>query len=518
MRTIKSTNLTQILNRYYTETQIKYPDGTDIFCYTLFMEKKDLKKVSDYIYEIPKAYRSDMRVPGRIYVSEKMVDDVLKDISLEQVVNVATLPGIVNYSFGMPDIHSGYGFPIGGVAATDIDKNGVISPGGIGFDINCGVRLLRSGLNFSEIKDEIEKIANQMQRDVPSGLGRGTVQKLSLNEIDNVLKSGAKWAIGKGFGDEEDLEFIEENGCLKNAEPKDVSELAKKRGLDQIGTLGSGNHFLEIQKVEKIFDKKIAEIFGLVEGEVTFLIHTGSRGLGHQVASDYIKFMALAMPKFGILVSDQQLSCVPFKSEEGQQYFNAMAAAANYAWANRQMITHKVREAVNQIFSQKSEVKNLKYKLSIVYDVAHNMAKVEEYDDKKLCVQRKGATRAFPPKSLEIPEKYRETGQPVLIPGTMGTASYVLAGLNSGKETFYSSCHGAGRRMSRGEAKRTIKSADLKYEMEEKNIVVRAQSKIGLLEEAPMAYKNIDDVVDVVANAGLSKKVARLVPVAVVKG
>ncbi|MFA6296574.1 MAG: RtcB family protein [Patescibacteria group bacterium] len=482
------------------------------------MDKNVLKKVSENIFEIPKSYRSDMRVPGRIYISEKMIDNVLQDQSLEQVVNVATLPGIVKYSLAMPDIHSGYGFPIGGVAATDIENNGVISPGGIGFDINCGVRLLRSGLNFSDIKDDIEKIANQIQRDVPSGLGRGVTQKLSLNEIDNVLKSGAKWAIGKGFGLEEDLEFIEENGCLKNAEIKNISELAKKRGLDQIGTLGSGNHFLEIQKVEKIFDKEIAEVFGLAEGEVTFLIHTGSRGLGHQVASDYVKFLNSAMPKYGISVPDYELACVPFVSSEGQQYFNAMAGAANYAWANRQMITYRVREAVSQVLSQKSKIKNKNLKLSIVYDVAHNMAKVEEYDGKKLCVQRKGATRAFPPGSLEIPEKYRETGQPVLIPGTMGTASYVLAGLESGKETFYSSCHGAGRRMSRGQAKRTIKSNELRQELDEKGIIIRAQSKMGLVEEAPEAYKNIDDVVDVIEKTNLSKKIAKLVPLAVIKG
>ncbi len=476
------------------------------------MDKNVLKKVSDYIFEIPKSYRSDMRVPGRIYISEKMLDDVLKDESLEQVVNVATFPGIVKYSLAMPDIHSGYGFPIGGVCATDIENNGIISPGGIGFDINCGVRLLTSGLKFFEIKDDIKKIANQMQRDVPLGLGRGVAQKLSLNEIDNVLKSGTKWAIGKGFGTEEDLEFIEENGCLKNAEPKNISELAKKRGLDQVGTLGSGNHFLEIQKVEKIFDQEIAETFGLVEGEVTFLIHTGSRGLGHQVASDYIKFMASVMPKYGISVPDRELSCVPFNSEEGQQYFKAMSGAANFAWANRQMITHKVRLAVKQVLG--SRYKELK----TVYDVAHNMAKVEEYEGKKLCVHRKGATRAFPSDSLELPEKYRKTGQPVLIPGTMGTASYVLAGLNSGKETFYSSCHGAGRRMSRGQAKRSIRGSSLKKELENRGIVIRAQSNAGLSEEAPLAYKNIDDVVDVVSNAGLSKKVARLVPIAVIKG
>ncbi|MDD3887918.1 MAG: RtcB family protein [Patescibacteria group bacterium] len=482
------------------------------FCYTFVMDKNDLKKVSDYIFEIPKSYRSDMRVPGRIYISEKMLDDVLKDQSLEQVVNVATFPGITKYSLAMPDIHSGYGFPIGGVCATDIESNGIISPGGIGFDINCGVRLLTSGLFFSEIKDDIEKIANQMQRDVPSGLGRGVTQKLSLAEIDNVLKSGTKWAIGKGFGFENDLEFIEENGCLKNADIKNVSELAKKRGLDQVGTLGSGNHFLEVQRVEKIFDEEIAQEFGLFENEITFLIHTGSRGLGHQIASDYVRFMVSVMPKYNIIVPDRELSCAPFNSEEGQQYFNAMAAAANFAWANRQMITHKVRLAVKRILGKKYK------ELKIVYDVAHNMAKVEEYDGKKYCVQRKGATRAFPPGSLEIPEKYRETGQPVLIPGTMGTASYVLAGLASGKETFYSSCHGAGRRMSRGQAKRSVLGSDLKRELEEKGIVVRAQSNIGLSEEAPLAYKNIDDVIDVVEKARLSKKIARLVPIAVIKG
>ena len=476
------------------------------------MQRENLKKISDWIWEISKDYRKDMRVPGRIYASEKMLDDILRDESLEQVVNVATLPEIVNYSFAMPDIHSGYGFPIGGVAATDIEKDGVISPGGIGFDICCGVRLLSSEFSFEDLKSKMVDIANQIQRDVPSGLGRGVEQKLSEIELDNVLNKGVKWTVEKGFAKAEDLDFIEERGCLEAADVINVSETAKKRGADQVGTLGSGNHFCQVDRVEKIFDKEVAEVFGLYEDQITVMIHTGSRGFGHQVATDYIKLMILAMPKYGISVSDRELACVPFKSDEGQKYFSAMSAAANFAWTNRQMITYRIREAFKQVLG--SNYKDL----DIVYDVAHNMAKVEEYNGRKLCVHRKGATRAFPAGHPEIPEKYRGVGQPVLIPGTMGTASYVLAGLESGKESFYSSCHGAGRRMSRTKAKRSVFGADLRKELEEKGIVIRAQSNVGLAEEAPLAYKDVDNVVDVVDKAKLSKKVARLVPLAVIKG
>ncbi len=474
------------------------------------MEKNVLKKISDYIFEISKSYRKDMRVPGRIYVDEKMLDMVVQDKSLDQVVNVATMPGIVDYSIAMPDMHQGYGMPVGGVAAFDIENEGVISPGAVGYDINCGVRLLRSDFKYEEIKDKIVDLANQIQRDVPSGLGRGVREKLSVGELEKVLKNGMKWSVEKGYADERDLDFVEANGCLEMADVSLCSDRAKQRGLDQVGTLGSGNHFLEMQKVEKVLDSKVAEAFGLFEDQICFMIHTGSRGFGHQVATDYIKMMMMVMKRYNIVLPDRELACAPFESEEGQMYFKAMACGANFAWANRQMITFRMREAVNRIL----KIKNL----DIVYDVAHNMAKLEKYDGKELCVHRKGATRAFPAGHEELCEQYRKVGQPVLIPGTMGTASYVLVGLESAKESFYSSCHGAGRRMSRSKAKKFVFGADLRKELEQKGIVIRAQSNVGLAEEAPLAYKDVDNVVDIVDKAKLSKKVARLVPLAVIKG
>ena len=474
--------------------------------------KKDIKKITDYLWEIPKDFREDMRVPARFYASLKMLDEVFRDKSLWQLINTATLPGVVKHALAMPDMHEGYGFPIGGVVATEY-KKGVISPGGVGFDINCGVRLLISEYKEEEIRSYLEKIAKEIQKEVPSGLGRGHQKKVSFVEIEKILKKGAKRIVELGYGKKEDLENCESEGCIEMADPTAVSSKAKERGRDQVGTLGSGNHFLEIQKVSEIYDKKTAEIFGLFENQVVIMIHTGSRGLGHQIASDYIRLMIQAMPKYGISLPDRELACVPISSPEGQRYFRAMSAGANFAWANRQMITFYVRKAWKKFFEKE---------LHLLYDVAHNIAKIEEHEVSgkriKLCLHRKGATRAFPPDHPELPEKYKKVGQPVLIPGSMGTASYVLVGTKEGKSAFFSTCHGAGRRMSRRKAIQTIQGAQVVEELKRKGIIVKCYSMRGVAEEAPQAYKNIDNVVEVVDKAGLSKKVAKLSPLAVIKG
>ncbi len=475
--------------------------------------KKMMKKISPVLWEIPKSYREDMNVPARVFASEEMLDDVFNDRSLEQLVNVATLRGIVGSAYVMPDAHEGYGFPIGGVAATKYPE-GVISPGGIGYDINCGVRLLKSDIKITEIKDKLESLAREIFSQIPSGVGRGGELKLSIQELDEVLKKGAKWMLEKNYATPEDIKHIESNGCLENADPNTVSEHAKKRGSDQLGTLGAGNHFVEVGFVEEIYDEKIAQAFGLFKNQVTVLIHTGSRGLGHQVATDYIKTMMQVMQNYDIVIPDRELACVPFNSEEGSNYFNAMAAAANYAWANRQMITHQMRRAWE---------KEIGGKLTLLYDVAHNIAKIETHNidgkQEKVIVHRKGATRAFPPGNKEIPEKFQPFGQPVLIPGSMGTASYVLAGTEHGMQTsFGSTCHGAGRRMSRRAAKKEIHGKTLKTELEEKGILIRAGSIPGLAEEAPLAYKDVDQVVEVVDKANIAKKIARLRPCVVIKG
>jgi len=478
------------------------------------ISKKDFKKISDFLWEIPKSFRPDMRVPARAYVSEKMLEESFKDRSLEQLVNVATLPGIQKYSLAMPDMHEGYGFCIGGVAAMSLE-NGVISPGGVGYDINCGMKLLKSEYLEKEIKPYLEKLATEIQKEVPSGLGRGRQIKLSIEQIDKILEGGAKRVIEQGYGEKEDLDNCESNGCLSQAEATTVSYQAKNRGRDQVGTLGSGNHFLEIQKVAEIFDQKTAEIFGLFKDQIVIMIHTGSRGLGHQIATDYIRVMMQAMSKYGIRLPDRELAACPIDSPEGKRYFSAMACGANYAWANRQMIAHFVRKAWKNVLGEKTP-------LTILYDVAHNIAKIEEHEiegqKRKLIVHRKGATRAFPPDSLEIPEKYRKVGQPVLIPGSMGTASYVLVGIREGEQAFFSTCHGAGRTMSRHEAMRRVSGGEVVRDLESRGIIVKCYSMRGIAEEAPIAYKDIDSVVEVVHNAGLSKKVAKLVPLAVIKG
>jgi len=479
------------------------------------MIKKDFQKLNDWLWEIPKSFRQDMRVPARLYVSEKMLEDVFRDRSLDQLLNIATLPGVVNYSLAMPDMHEGYGFPIGGVAAMDM-KNGVISPGGVGYDINCGMRLLKSDYKEEEIKPHLGRLATEIQKEVPSGLGQGRQIKLDVSSINRILEKGAQRVVEQGYGEKEDLENCESNGKLSQADASLVSDHAKNRGKDQVGTLGSGNHFVEIQKVDEVFDEKTAEVFGLFKNQVVIMIHTGSRGLGHQVATDYIRIMMRAMDKYGIRLPDRELAACPIDSPEGQKYLSAMAAGANYAWANRQTITHFVRKAWESVLGEKASP------LILLYDIAHNIAKIEKHEVQgktlELCLHRKGATRAFPPGHPEIPKKYQGIGQPVLIPGSMGTASYVLAGVNTGKEAFFSTNHGAGRAMSRHEAVRKVSGQNLLKELESKGIVVKCWNLRGIAEEAPIAYKDIDDVVEVVHNAGLSKKVVKLKPLAVIKG
>lgn len=458
------------------------------------------------------SFRSDMRVPARVYATEKMLDEIMGDRSLWQLVNVATLPGIQKYALAMPDIHEGYGFPIGGVAAMDYET-GVISPGGIGYDLNCGIRLLKSQMNFKDIEPHLDNLARQMYREIPSGVGKGGRLKLNTKELNEVLKYGARWAINRGYGKDGDEHFLESSGCLENADPDAVSDHAKDRGYDQLGTMGAGNHFVEVDRVAEIFDEKTAKTLGLFKDQIVVLIHTGSRGLGHQVATDYIRLMMSAMPKYGISLPDRELACVPFSSPEGQRYFNAMAAAANFAWANRQMITYEVRKVWRDVLGAAGG------ELNVLYDVAHNIAKIEEYGNRKVIIHRKGATRAFGPGHPEIIEEYRDVGQPVLIPGSMGTSSFVLAGTKeSAKEAFGSSCHGAGRRMSRHQAKREVRGSELRQELEKEGVHIQVGSISGLAEEAPLAYKDVRQVVDVVAGAGIAKKVAELKPLVVIKG
>ena len=478
------------------------------------ISKKDFKKISDWIWEVPKNFRSDMRAPARVYASEKMLEEIFRDKSIPQLLNGTTLPGIVRHAIAMPDCHQGYAVPIGFVGAIRI-SDGVISPGACGFDINCGMRLLKSRHTVKEIKPYLEKLAAEIQKEVPAGLGKGRQIKLSIKEIDKILEGGVQYLVEKGQGEEKDAINCEANGRLGWADISVVSNHAKNRGRDQVGTLGSGNHFLEIQKVEKIFDKATAQNFGLFEDQIVIMIHTGSRGLGHQVCTDYLKTMIPAMVKYKIKVPDKEFACVPFNSPEGQRYFGAMASAANYAWANRQMISYYTRIAWQRILGEKE-------KLELLYDVAHNIIKKEQYlidgNETQVIIHRKGATRAFPSGNLEIPEKYRSVGQPVLIPGSMGTASYVLVGQKTGEEAFYSTSHGAGRTMSRHQAMRTVSGQTVIHQLKQKGIIVKCFSMRGIAEEAPLAYKDIDDVVEVVHNAGLSKKVARLVPLAVIKG
>lgn len=478
--------------------------------------KNDLIKVEEFLYEIPTSFRPDMQVPARVFLSEQMIDSVLGDRSIEQLINVTTLPGIKKAAFAMPDIHQGYGFPIGGLAATAIDQGGVISPGGIGYDINCGVRLLITNMLSAEIKPYLENLATAIFHNVPSGVGRGGKVDLTKGELEHILRQGAVYAVKMGFGDYSDLEYCEEHGCMANADPTLISDHAKKRGLDQLGTLGSGNHFLEIQRVDELFDTKAAAVFGLELDRVVVMIHCGSRGLGHQTCTDYVRMMMGKMSGWGITLPDRELACAPFSSPAGQEYFNAMAAAANFGWANRHVIAHNVREAFRTVVGSKVHINTM-------YDVSHNIGKLEKHEIDgvlmDLLVHRKGATRAFGPERRENPAKYNAIGQPVLIPGTMGTSSYVLAGSSEGMEkAFGTSCHGAGRSMSRTKAKRMVRGSELRDTLESEGIVIRCDSNAGLAEEAPIAYKDVDNVVNVVHGAGLAYKVARCKPLAVIKG
>ena len=480
------------------------------------IEKKHIKKLEDYLWEIPKSFRKDMRVPARILAFEEIIDEILEDRSLTQLVNVATLPGIKGASLVMPDVHEGYGFPIGGVAATSYPE-GVISPGGIGYDINCGVRLLTSQLQIKDVRDKIESLSKEMYAQIPSGMGKGGSIILSAQEIDEVLFEGAEWAINQGYSTKEDLDYIESNGKLEDANPFFVSEMAKKRGLDQLGTLGSGNHFVEVDYIEEIYDEIIAKAYGLQKGQMVVLIHTGSRGLGHQVATDNIRQMMNSMDKYGIKVPDRELVCAPFNSEEGQNYYKSMCAAANFAWCNREVISYEARTAWKNIFGEEGG------SLKLMYDVAHNIAKIEthtvEGEEQQMIVHRKGATRAFGPDFEELPEAYKKVGQPVIIPGSMGTCSYVLSGTAKSKAiTFGSCCHGAGRRLSRKAAKKQVNAPVLKEQLKEKGIFIEAGSFKGIAEEAPIAYKDVNLVVKTVITSGIAKKVAKLKPVAVIKG
>ena len=477
-----------------------------------------LEKIDEHRFLTPKSYKKGMRTDGIIYASERLLKSIKEDQAPEQVANVATLPGIVGNSLAMPDIHWGYGFPIGGVAAIDIE-GGVISPGGVGYDINCGVRVLRSDLTLNDIKGKIKEIVNGLYTNIPSGVGSTGKIRINETELNQVLLKGSKWALNKGFGWKEDIELTEESGCLHGANPDKVSRRAKERGTPQLGTLGSGNHFLEIQEVIEIYDEKIADGLGLFKEQITIMIHSGSRGLGYQVCDDYIRVMNSATLKYGITLPDRQLCCAPINSQEGRDYFSAMACAANYAWANRQCIAHWTREVFEKVLQTPAE----RLGLGQIYDVAHNIAKFEEHlilgKLKKLCVHRKGATRAFAKGNKDIPEKYKEIGQPVLIPGDMGRNSYILVGTEKAmEESFGSSCHGAGRLMSRKQAKRTIGDDELRRELEKKGIIVRAASRGVLTEEAPEAYKDVNLVVEVCHKSGISKKIAKTRPLGVVKG
>ncbi|HSD81854.1 MAG TPA: RtcB family protein [Solirubrobacteraceae bacterium] len=474
----------------------------------------ELVRVGETVWEIPASARADMRVPARVFADAEILDAIRGDRSLEQLQNVATLPGIVDAAIAMPDVHQGYGFPVGGIAATQ-PPDGVVSPGGVGYDINCGVRLLAAAFDDAELGARREALVHEISRAVPSGAGRSGRVHLGARELDAVLAGGAGWLVReRGMGSEDDLAHTESGGALPGADPAQVSPRARERGADQLGTMGSGNHFVEVQRVERVHDAAAAAAFGLRAGQVTVLIHSGSRGLGHQVCTDYVRRMDRALAGHGIALPDRQLSCAPVGSADGRAYLGAMAAAASFAWANRQAIAHAVRGAVRVVLGDAAAVGTRQ-----VYDVAHNVAKLEEHGGRALCVHRKGATRAFPPGHPDVPQPFRDSGQPVFIPGSMGTSSEVLVGRAGAMErSFGTVCHGAGRRLSRTAAKRRIGGAQLRRELEALGIVVRAGSSSGLAEEAPFAYKDVDAVVRVVERAGLAARVATLRPIGVVKG
>ena len=482
------------------------------------VDLKKLRRIGDFEWEIPASLRADMRVPVRIFASRRLLEAVRDDASLEQAVNAATLPGVVGRVLVMPDVHQGYGFPIGGVAATRL-PDGVISPGAIGYDINCGVRLLASRVELSQAEPVLDQLVSALDATCPSGVGSRGHLRLDERELERVCREGAEWAKGRGYATEADLARTEEGGRIDGADFGRVSQRARDRGRDQVGTLGAGNHFIEVEVVERIFDPDAARTMGLSEGTLTVMIHCGSRGFGHQVCTDYVKSFQQAVRRYGITLPDRELVCAPLDSPEGQAYLGAMRAAANYAFANRQVLAHFARGAFSEVLSGRAENPHLHQ----VYDIAHNMGTVEEHEVDgeriRVCVHRKGATRAFGPGSVGLPPEYRAIGQPVLVPGSMGTASWVLVGTEgSMARSLGSSCHGAGRKMSRRRAKRSIQGSDLRRELEERGIRVRAGSMPGLAEEAPAAYKDVDEVVDAVVGAGIAQKVARLRPVAVVKG
>ena len=478
----------------------------------------ELIKVRENLWEIPAT--GAMKVPGRIYISQRMLEKGLRDDeSLKQVKNVSHLPGIEKYSLAMPDIHWGYGFPIGGVAATNLDE-GVISPGGVGYDINCGVRLATTNLEYELVKNKIENLVAKLFNAVPTGVGAsGAIKKLTTAELKKVLTQGSAWAVENELGSPSDIDFTEESGTLKNAEADIVSKRAYERGADQVGTLGSGNHFLEVDVVDEIYDANVAELFGLFKGQIVIQIHTGSRGLGYQVCDDFLKLLLQANKKYGFSLPDKQLACAPLNSKEGQDYLAAMQAAANFAWNNRQVIMHLARKVLKETFSMTES--ELGFKL--LYDVCHNIAKIEKHkigkEEKEVCVHRKGATRAFAPGSKMIPSKYQRVGQPVLIPGDMGRYSFVAVGTEKAmEETFGSSCHGAGRNLSRTKAMKQAKGRDLVDELKQKGISIQAKGYRTIAEEMSDAYKDVSDVVDVMHKEGITKKVAKIRPVGVIKG
>lgn len=479
---------------------------------------QDLIRISDYEWIIPKSFREDMRVPVRLFATRRLLEDVMKDKSLDQAVNAATLPGLVGHVIVMPDMHQGYGFPIGGVAATRL-PDGVISPGGIGYDINCGVRLLGSQIRLEAARLHLATLATALNHFCPSGVGEKGSVRTSEAELMAVCRQGSRWALKQGFASEADLRRTEESGCVEGADPDKVSVRARGRGRPQLGSLGAGNHFIEIDLVEQVFDTTAASVMGLEEGTLALQIHCGSRGFGHQICTDYVEEFQGAVRRFGIHLVDRELVCAPLDSREGKDYLAAMRCAANYAFANRQILAHNARKAFEQVLAGK--VKD--WQLHQVYDICHNMGKIEMHiidgERMKVCVHRKGATRAFGPGSAELPEEYKPIGQPVLVPGSMGTASWVLVGTETSMtQSFGSTCHGAGRLMSRHEAKRNVRGEKLRQDLEADGIHIRAGSMAGLAEEAPQAYKDVDQVVQAVVGAGIARKVARLHPLAVIKG
>ncbi len=482
------------------------------------VRKDDFERIDDYIWELSKGYDEDMQAPVRIFASEEVFSQAFGDRSVEQLINVSMLPGVVDYAIAMPDMHQGYGFPIGGVAAFEYE-GGIISPGGVGYDINCGVRLLSSAMPLESIKSHLDDLATRIYSNCPSGVGRDGAVQLSHSEMNRVLEDGAEWARAQGYAKDEDLCCTESGGCLPGARASAVPDRAKERGRPQLGSLGSGNHFLEIDVIDQIYDAELADIFGLAVGNVAVQIHCGSRGLGHEVCKQYLKRLQGAPQRYGIPIPDRELVSAPLDSDEGKDYMAAMAAAANYAFANRQVLAHWVRRSFEEVLA--GHVGD--WSLRQVYDVTHNIAKIETHtvrgESKRLIVHRKGATRAFPPDHPDLPEIYQRSGQPVLVPGSMGTDSYVLAGRKEGMEqAFGSSCHGAGRTMSRRAATRKERGESVRSRLSKRGIAIRARSMRGLAEEAPYAYKDVSLVVDSVVGAGLAKKVARLQPIAVIKG